>query len=616
MFEKPRWKLAKIQGVGFFCGFIVILLIAYFILRNHGVEFDRYQKINVIHNKIINDIVNSENNFYQTTQHLLLYALTDRVPELLGYNAKKEGLKIGLENLTESLDHISRNPIGASRKTKAPDSKYSVFLAKRLLSEKLYEKYIALGEKILAVKETPSADANILLQYFKQIKDVEENFHEAFQKLIRNEQELILWEKERADRDGWWVNFLARLVIVMAIFTIAVVFVFTKLQIGNPVEQMTDVAIRIASGDLDQEVNVKSQTELGVLAKAFNRMTKNLKDTIQYQKDQINKILVVVDAVAQGNFTTRVEVTSTDEFGKLGERLNKMIDNLSFLVSQVDVAVERVTKVSSDILQETQEQATGVTEQVAQLSDVATSLRELTATSKQIAMASANVSNEAEKASHAALSGGRSVEDSIQAMTKISATVLGTAKKIRHLGEESRKISKVVTTIQDIAEQINLLALNAAIEAARAGEQGRGFAVVADEVRKLAERSSQFTEEINALISTIQAETNSTVMAMEEGTKSVEEGANLIDGAGASLRDIISLVEHTTELAREISLSTDQQTRGNEQVTGAMESLAQVVKQAEKSAHRTTSSAKSLTDLAQDLQKTTEVLVVKGYASH
>lgn len=612
MFEKPRWKLAKIQGVGFFVGFLVILFIGYFIWKNHATEFKRYQKINVTHNKITRDVVKLENDFYQTTQHLLLYALTDRVPFLLGYNQRKQGLQYALTDLIESLQNKAREPIAGFATGKKPDSAYSVFLAKKLLSGKLYEKYIAIGEKILAVKETPQSDTKSLVQYFEQMKNVEENFHKAFQNLILSEQELIQWEKERADRDGQLVNILAISVIVLGIITIAVVFAFTKFMIGNPVEQITEVATRIAGGDFDQEVTVKSQTELGVLARAFNHMTKNLKDTIQYQKDQINKILLVVDAVAQGNFTTRVEVTSTDEFGKLGERLNKMIENLSFLVSQVDVAVERVTKVSSDILQETQEQATGVTEQVAQLSDVATSLRELTATSKQIAMASANVSNEAEKASHAALSGGRSVEDSIQAMTKISATVMGTAKKIRHLGEESRKISKVVTTIQDIAEQINLLALNAAIEAARAGEQGRGFAVVADEVRKLAERSSQFTEEINALISTIQAETNSTVMAMEEGTKSVEEGANLIDGAGASLRDIISLVEHTTELAREISLSTDQQTRGNEQVTAAMESLAQVVRQAEKSAHRTTSSAKSLTDLAQDLQKTTDVLVVKG----
>lgn len=421
-------------------------------------------------------------------------------------------------------------------------------------------------------------------------------------------------EKAMADAESKskQLSYGTPFIVVIAIFIVLVSsLLITKVLYVKPIYDLLKVTARITEGDLSQKVVMNRQDEYQTLSDAFNQMTEVLKSTIEYQREQISKLVVAFNAATQGDLTQSVDISSDDEFAQLGNAFNTMMRNLNQLVSKVDEAVARVTSSASEILAAAQEQASGVTEQASQISEVASSLNQLTATARQVSESSQQVAGTADKGNDSARHGGKAVSDSITAMQKIKSTVNSTAKKIQGLGESSRKISKVVTAIQDIAEKTNLLALNAAIEAARAGEAGRGFAVVADEIRKLAEESSNSTEDINNLISSIQSETNSTVMAMEEGTKSVEEGVDLINAAGDALGEIITIVEQTADLSREISLATEQQTRGNEQVTQAMSNLSQVVKQTEMSARQTISSAQDLTELATELKIASSELIIK-----
>ena len=379
---------------------------------------------------------------------------------------------------------------------------------------------------------------------------------------------------------------------------------------SDPLLQLTQTATQIAEGDLKKTVEIKREDEIGVLSQAFQRMTKKLRGIIDYQQEQINKLLSGVATAAKGDLTKQVQVEGEDEFGELGKQFNKMIKNLSGLVGQINSAVNQVNLSTDKILSAAQHQTSGVSEQASETNQVASSLAELTATSKQIAQTAQLVAKQAEEANQAAASGVEAVKSSVTSMEEISRSAQNTARKIKELGESSKEIGKVVSTIQGVAEQINLLSLNAAIEAARAGEQGRGFAVVADEVRKLAERSAQFAEEIRALITNIQEGVKATVMAVENETKSVEEGVQRISIAGDSLKRIVQLVEQTAELGKEISLSTEEQTSGSAQVADTVSNLSQMAKSTEVFARQTEEGARDLAQLAKKLEEATKELKV------
>jgi methyl-accepting chemotaxis protein len=174
---------------------------------------------------------------------------------------------------------------------------------------------------------------------------------------------------------------------------------------------------------------------------------------------------------------------------------------------------------------------------------------------------------------------------------------------MRDLGKKSQQIGGILEIINELAEQTNILAINATIEAAGAGESGRRFAVVADEIRKLADRVGGSTKEIRTLIDEVRAAVNTTVMATEGGTKAVDVGARQFGEVATALMQISGLVGTTTEAAREIELSTKQQSTAVEQVNSAIASVAQATRETEASSTQTLQTATQLTGLSRELTR-------------
>ncbi|HEY3788374.1 MAG TPA: methyl-accepting chemotaxis protein, partial [Urbifossiella sp.] len=242
-------------------------------------------------------------------------------------------------------------------------------------------------------------------------------------------------------------------------------------------------------------------------------------------------------------------------------------------------------------------------EQAASMSEIATTIKELVATARQIAESAQRVAGIAEETAKGARTGDQTMLSAQEAVANIRGQVDLIVSHMLDLGRKSQQIGGILEVINELAEQTNILAINASIEAAGAGESGRRFGVVADEIRKLADRVGGSTKDIKSLIEEIRGAVQTTVMATEAGSKAVDVGTNQIRAVSAAFQQIVRLVETTTEAAREIELSTKQQTTAVEQVNEAIGNIAQASKESEVSSMQTLQTATELTILSRNLAR-------------
>jgi CHASE3 domain sensor protein/ABC-type transporter Mla subunit MlaD len=271
------------------------------------------------------------------------------------------------------------------------------------------------------------------------------------------------------------------------------------------------------------------------------------------------------------------------------------------LVGMIGSAVGQIQSSSAELQAAATQQATGAKEQSTATSEITTTISELLATSRQIAESSRRVSQIAEQTADGSRKGQKTVDTTHESIASIRRQVDQIVNHMLELGKKSQEIGSVLDIVSELAEQTNILAINATIEAAGAGESGKRFAVVADEIRKLADRVGGSAKEIRGLIEDVRGAVNTTVMATETGSKSVDAGSRLFGDVASAFNQISDLVSTTTEAAREIELSTKQQTSAVEQVNIAIANVAQASKETEASSGQTLQTSTQLTVLSKDL---------------
>ena len=284
--------------------------------------------------------------------------------------------------------------------------------------------------------------------------------------------------------------------------------------------------------------------------------------------------VAVLERVARGDFTERLDVDSEDEIGRMAKALNQAIEGMRQALLEVNEASTGVTRAAQHLAGASERLAKGAHDQASSLEETAASLVEMTATVKQNADNARQASHVAGEARDAAGSGGAVVTDAIRAMEEINVA--------------SRKIADIVTAIDEIAFQTNLLALNAAVEAARAGEQGRGFAVVAAEVRKLAQRSATAAKEIKHLI--------------RDSLSKVDKGSELVDLSGKTLIEIVASTRRVSDIISEIASGSSEQSVGLEQINRAVCQMDTVTQGYSTQTEELASTAMSLSNSADHLQ--------------
>ena len=369
----------------------------------------------------------------------------------------------------------------------------------------------------------------------------------------------------------------------------------TARSISEPLTHLITVAREIGdSGDLDQNIDIHRNDEIGALATTFNNM-------VAYLKEMAN----VSMSVAEGDLT--VEVVPRSKRDTLGNAFLRMSHGLQELVRttrdsagqvsagsnqvagaadesakvsvQASSAIEEVTSTMHEmsinvqnVVKNTQVQASSVAETSASIDQMVTSIQRVADTAK-VLLDIANRSREE------VVTGIQTMEKATDGLNRTNKAIQSSAEIINILGHRADDIGKIIEVIDDLAEQTNLLALNAAIEAARAGEHGLGFAVVADEVRKLAEKSTQSTKEIADLIQSIQREARQAVENMERSTRIVEEGLSLGNELGTALHKISNVVTEVYKFSQEIGAATNEQSVGSSQIAKATSRLTEITQE-------------------------------------
>ncbi len=326
--------------------------------------------------------------------------------------------------------------------------------------------------------------------------------------------------------------------------------------------------------------------------------------TEQNRRNQraILQLLDEMSNLADGDLTVHATVTE-DITGAIADSVNYAIDALRELVStinttavEVSSAAEETQATASRLADASNQQANQIGSASSAVSDMAKSIEEVSEKASESAQVARNAVSIAGK-------GADTVQRTIKGMDDVREQIQDTSKRIKRLGESSQEIGDIVGLIDEIADQTNILALNAAIQASMAGEAGRGFAVVADEVQRLAERSSNATKQIDALVKGIQADTNEAVISMEQTTTNVVSGANLSQEAGEALEEIQGVSNTLEELIESISESSQQQASVAANVSETMQMIQEITMQTLEGTNQTASSIGNLTELSNELRK-------------
>lgn len=359
-------------------------------------------------------------------------------------------------------------------------------------------------------------------------------------------------------------------ILSTSVLTVLIGIIFGLIIARNIVKPINTIALHMKRGDLNFTEMVKNNDEVGQLTTEFGNMVLRLRQLVM------------------GVQSNAEQVAASSQ--------------------QLSASADQSAQVSEQIASTITEVAQGADKQLHAITDTMTVVEQMSASVQQIAANSSTVTFSANKTANAALEGGKAVDLAIDKMADIEKTVNRSAAVVAELGTRSKEIGQIVDTISGIAGQTNLLALNAAIEAARAGEQGRGFAVVAEEVRKLAEQSQEAAKQIAELIGTIQIDTENAVIAMDDGTREVKAGSEVVNTAGKAFKDIIGLIEKVSSQINDISQSIEQMAVGSQQIVNSVREIDQISRNASANTQAVSAATQEQAATMEEIASSSQVL--------
>lgn len=362
-------------------------------------------------------------------------------------------------------------------------------------------------------------------------------------------------------------TLLMIIIAIIALIFIVVVIIIILKKMLSPINNIVEAAKEISHGNLDINIQVNSDNEIGLLAATFS-------DTIAYLKRMIGEISNILGSIAHNNLDVSITEEYLGNFGRIKSSLDNIISNLNNVMSNIGESSNHVSESAKQVATGAQMLASGTNEQAG-------SIERLTEAINRISEQIRDSADNAAKASTQASTTGSAIEESNNKMNQLIAA-------ISKISDFSLEISKIANLIEDIASQTNMLSLNAEIEAARAGEAGKGFSVVANEVRDLANKSSEAAQSATKLI-------NNSIKAVENGTKIAYETATALDL-------VVNDVKETVDTIERISSAANIQATSVVEITQSMEAVSGVVQTNSATAQQSAAASEQLAGLSQNLQ--------------
>lgn len=411
-------------------------------------------------------------------------------------------------------------------------------------AQEQYQAFINLIPKNNEAKKKVDAFA-VANQKEEAYKEYVTSFKPIRAEMIKNLENVVKYNEEDAKafyeksiQSSKFATTVIVVVTLLAVLLCSLIGYGIASMITRPIRHIQQLMAQAQDGDLTVSGTYRSRDEIGLLTSDFNGMIAGLR-----------ALIVKISMEAQ---------------------------NLSASSEQLLASSEQSAQSTNQVVQAIQEIAGGADQQYQSTAESVRAMEEMATGINRIAEFSSSVSAMSVEASREAAEGNTSIQNAVSQMDLIRTSVSESAQMVHQLGIRSQEIGQIVDVITDISAQTNLLALNAAIEAARAGEHGRGFAVVADEVRKLAEQSRQSAEQISGIIKQIQSETKTAVVAMDKGSREVENGTVVMKEAGEAFRNILVAVQEVANQMQEVSAASEEMSAGTEQITASLHQMKSI----------------------------------------
>ncbi|WP_217540325.1 methyl-accepting chemotaxis protein [Vibrio metschnikovii] len=302
-----------------------------------------------------------------------------------------------------------------------------------------------------------------------------------------------------------------------------------------------------------------------------------------------------------GDLSQRIEIEGTDEIAQLSQGFNGFIDKIHQSMKEVSATSRALHHAAANVSNKSQTTFDNSQHQREQTVQVVTAMNQMGSTISEIAANAATAAETANEAATSTLQGKKVITQAKNTIDRLATDIMNTGEVVGQLAKKTQDIGSILDVIRDISDQTNLLALNAAIEAARAGDQGRGFAVVADEVRNLASRTASSTEEIQTMIHQLQADAKEAVQAMEMGQSISTEGVEFTQSAAQELETILLKIRDITDRNTQVATATEEQSTVVYTINSNVEEINVVNEKTTVTAEQLAQASQELSDLSQRL---------------